>query len=162
MLQLRLHNKISSTDSKSWNCVHLCLHDWCWKFKGQWVVFWFCFFRWKVIADYVNMHSKTGTERDSKHVIKKVKNLKKLGLCLACALHVPCRFQLGSSQASLLLVLTEWRIRENTGNEVGQVHASVCRATVNRQLVLRAKSNPNKQTNESDHVGGSKDQRASI
>ena len=28
------HNKISSTDSKSWNCVHLCLHDWCWKFKG--------------------------------------------------------------------------------------------------------------------------------
>ncbi|KAM7437269.1 DnaJ (Hsp40) [Porites harrisoni] len=34
--------------------------------------------RWKVIADYVNMHSKTGTERDSKHVIKKVKNLKKL------------------------------------------------------------------------------------
>lgn len=37
-------------------------------------------FRWKVIADYVNMHSKTGTERDSKHVIKKVKNLKKLGL----------------------------------------------------------------------------------
>ena len=41
-------------------------------------------FRWKVIADYVNMHSKTGTERDSKHVIKKVKNLKKLGLCHAC------------------------------------------------------------------------------
>lgn len=34
--------------------------------------------RWKVIADYVNMHSKTGTLRDSKHVIKKVKTLKKL------------------------------------------------------------------------------------
>lgn len=34
--------------------------------------------RWKVIADYVNMHAKTGTLRDSKHVIKKVKNLKKL------------------------------------------------------------------------------------
>ncbi|KAJ7376681.1 DnaJ (Hsp40), sub C, member 2 [Desmophyllum pertusum] len=35
--------------------------------------------RWKVIADYVNMHAKTGTLRDSKHVIKKVKNLQKLG-----------------------------------------------------------------------------------
>ncbi|XP_058959780.2 dnaJ homolog subfamily C member 2 [Pocillopora verrucosa] len=34
--------------------------------------------RWKVIADYVNMHAKTGTLRDSKHVIKKVKNLQKL------------------------------------------------------------------------------------
>lgn len=34
--------------------------------------------RWKVIADYVNTHAKTGTLRDSKHVIKKVKNLKKL------------------------------------------------------------------------------------
>ena len=33
-----------------------------------------------MIADYVNMHAKTGTLRDSKHVIKKVKNLKKLGL----------------------------------------------------------------------------------
>ncbi|XP_068714425.1 dnaJ homolog subfamily C member 2-like [Montipora capricornis] len=34
--------------------------------------------RWKVISDYVNMHAKTGTLRDSKLVIKKVKNLKKL------------------------------------------------------------------------------------
>lgn len=34
--------------------------------------------RWKVIADYVNMHAKTGTLRDSKHVIKKVKTLQKL------------------------------------------------------------------------------------
>lgn len=48
-------------------------------------------FRWKVIADYVNMHSKTGTERDSKHVIKKVKNLKKLGLCHACFTLFPCK-----------------------------------------------------------------------
>ena len=46
-------------------------------------------FRWKVIADYVNMHSKTGTERDSKHVIKKVKNLKKLGLFHACFTLLP-------------------------------------------------------------------------
>ena len=48
-------------------------------------------FRWKVIADYVNMHSKTGTERDSKHVIKKVKNLKKLGLRHACFILFPCK-----------------------------------------------------------------------
>ena len=58
------------------------------KVNGTWFGF---VFRWKVIADYVNMHSKTGTERDSKHVIKKVKNLKKLGLFHACFTLFPCK-----------------------------------------------------------------------
>ena len=59
-------------------------------------------FRWKVIADYVNMHSKTGTARDSKHVIKKVKNLKKLGLCRACFTLFSCKLSGVNSVLTLL------------------------------------------------------------
>ncbi|EDO28118.1 predicted protein, partial [Nematostella vectensis] len=34
--------------------------------------------RWRVIADYVNDHAKTGNKREPKHVIVKVKSLKKI------------------------------------------------------------------------------------
>ena len=47
-------------------------------------------FRWKVIADYVNMHSKTGTLRNEKLVIKKVKALQKLGESNIVVFYVGC------------------------------------------------------------------------